>query len=612
MSRRRRERAAQPVKPATRPDWTSGPRPYLLAVAIFAVVAALAYAHVLRGPFVFDDLNIVSSRLVRIQNLGQLDALFAARGIPRKIGMATFALNHIVGGFDSFGYHLVNVILHVLNGLLLFHVSRRLIRALPGHPWRERATLIALLGATLWLAHPIHTQAVSYIWQRFTVLGATFFLGSLACYLEARLRPSPWLFAPAGALYLLALGTKENTAVLPLMLLLLELLVLRHAQGLSRRRLLLGAAAGLVAFAAVAAYFLGPNALRQMRATAEHRGFTLTERLMTQPRVIGHYVSLLALPLPSHMNLDYDFPKSTSLTNPPTTALALAALVAAVALALQQWRRRPLLSFAILWFLGNLAIESSIVPLDMVYEHRLYLPTTIPMVFACGWLLTLRWQTRHAVVTLAALTLALTLTSSARNRVWADELALWKDNAAKSPGKARAWGNLGKAYQERGQFDEARAAFERALELDPKQVRALNNLALIYLNQLGEPRKARQLLERALALDPEDAPTHVNLGVACNQTDDPTAALKHFQIAFDADPDAPQSFHNLAVAHYRLKQYDRAVEVLERGIALFPEEPSLRGLLGMVYRDMGDEARSREALRWAAMLDARRADSSRR
>lgn len=612
MSRRRHERAPTTARPPAPPSWTSGPRPYLLATLVFAALAALAYGDVLRGPFVFDDLNIVSSRLVRIHSLGQLDALFAARGIPRKVGMATFALNHIVGGFDQRGYHLVNLILHVLNALLLFHLGRRLVGALPGHPWRDRATLIALVGAMLWLVHPVQTQAVSYIWQRFTVLGTTFFLGSLVFYVEARLRYRPWLFAPAVVLYLLALGTKENTAILPFMVLLLELLALGRAVNVERRRLLIGAAAGFLAFAAVAAVFLGPNALRQMNATAAHRGFTIAERLMTQPRVIGHYVSLLALPLPSRMNLDYDFPKSTSLVAPPTTALAIAALAAVVALALHQWRRRPLLSLAILWFLGNLAIESSIVPLDMVYEHRLYLPTTLPMVLFCGWLLSLRWQTRHAVVALAGLTLVLTFASGARNRVWADELALWKDNASKSPGKARAWGNLGKAYQERGQFDQARAAFERTLELDPRQVRALNNLALIHLNQLNEPWKARQLLERALAIDPEDAPTHVNLGVALNQTGDPAGALEHFQIAFEADPDAPQSFHNLAVAHHHLKQYDRAVEVLERGIALFPEEPSLRGLLGMVYRDMGDEARAQEALRLAAMLDARRAGASRR
>ncbi len=612
MSRKKHERAvpipkagARGAAPLQSPRWTQGLLPYLLALGILSAIVLLAYvaSGVLHGPFVFDDSNVVSSRLVRVDRLSQLSALVSARGIPRKLGMATFALNHMAGGFDPFGYHLVNLILHVLNGLLLFHLAWRVIAALPSHRWQERAPLVALFGAAVWVAHPVQTQAVSYIWQRFTELAALFYLAALVLYVEGRLRRKRWCFVAAFALYLVALLTKENTAVLPIMVLLVELLLLgRRDDALPRRRLMAGAGAAVVICALVAGVFLGPRALRKMSAAAENRGFTITERLLTQPRVVAHYVSLLVLPLPSRLNLDYDFPKSTSLMQPWTTPVALAGVLAALVLALHQWRRRPLLSFAILWFLGNLVIESSFVPLDMVYEHRLYLPSMIPIVLACGWLLHLRWPIKTAVTVGLGLVLALTLASGERNRVWADDLVLWKDNAAKSPGKARAWGNLGKTYQERGQFTEAKAAFERTLELDPKQVRAYNNLALIYLNQLEQPQKARELLEQGLALDPEDAACHVNLGVACNRTGDYECALKHLQIAFDHDPDAPQSFHNLALAYYHLKRYPRALELLQEAVARFPGEPGLRGLMGEVYRGMGDEQRAREAFQWAEVL----------
>jgi hypothetical protein len=108
------------------------------------------------------------------------------------------------------------------------------------------------------------------------------------------------------------------------------------------------------------------------------RDFTLGERLLTQSRVVLYYLSLLVYPHPSRLNLDYDFPVSHSLLDPPTTLISLLAIAALLVLSVWKARESRLLSFSILWYFGNLAIESSIFPLEMVYEHRLYLPSVGP------------------------------------------------------------------------------------------------------------------------------------------------------------------------------------------------------------------------------------------
>jgi len=545
MARRDRPRAAAASREAgsgvvPRPLPSPGPLAFLLAVSILAAI--VLHGSALRGPFVFDDVQIIRSPLYHAEALSDVARPLFAPGVPRRLGRASFALNYYFDGLDPEGYHLVNVLAHAANAVLLALLAWSLLGLLPpDHPWVPRAAPIAVAGAALWFVHPVQTQAVAYVWQRYTCLSATFFLACLLAYVRARAgaRSPRLLFAASGLCGLLALLTKESAGTLPLVIVLIEWAFLAPRQGSAARRwrALLTGAAG---FAVIAAVFLGPRFIEMMAADFARRGFTATERLLTQSRVVVHYLSLIALPHPSRLNLDYDFPLSRSLLEPPTTLLSVVALAAALGVAVARWGRDRLLSFAILWFFVTQVVESTVVPLELVYEHRLYTPSMFPLVFLAGGLWARVPSATARGLVLGAVLVVFSVWTVERNRYWADPVALLEDNAAKSPHKARVHTNLAWAYSERGRLEEAGQALERALALDPDQIAAYQNLAAIHF-QGGRKARARALLEEAVRRAPRYMQAHVDLAAVCMQVGDAGRAAEHLRRALELLHEKPQT-----------------------------------------------------------------------
>jgi protein O-mannosyl-transferase len=303
------------------------------------------------------------------------------------------------------------------------------------------------------------------------------------------------------------------------------------------------------------------------------------QRLLTEGRVVGRYLSLLALPLPSRLYLDYDFPLSRSVLAPPTTLACLLLIAGLLALAVWQFDRRRLLSLGILWFLGALAIESTVIPLDLIYEHRLYVPSMLPIVLLAGLAVTrLAAHPRWLWCGLGAVLFLLTIVTVTRVHVWADAVRLFEDAARKSPFKARVHANLGLAYLDRGDFPRAQQAFERALALNPALTGVANDLALIHLDHLQQPAQARRILEHALRYKPGDAGTRVNLAMACGRLGDWNEAARQLEEAEGLEPGDPRIRHDLAVAQLARGDGPAARVTLERALATWPQDPELQSL----------------------------------
>jgi Flp pilus assembly protein TadD len=558
------------------------------AEAALALGAALAvtwvlYAGALHGPFVFDDVVLASDPVYHPRTLGELGGILSAPGHPRKLAGLTFGLNHVLGGLDPYGYHVGNVLLHALNGALLFLLATRLLRRLPeGDPRRLQATPIAGAAALLWLVHPVQSQAVAYVWQRSTLLAAAFSLMSLLGYVEGRVREGgrrlAW-YAAAAAAGVLALFCKENAATLPLLVLLLEAAFFHEGELRPRGRTAAAGVALAAVFAVVAAVYLGRHFLTNIQADYVRRGFTMSERVLTELRVVVHYGTLLALPHPSRLHLDYDFPLSRGLLHPPATLLSLLALGALAARGVHQWRRDRLLSAATFWFLGNLVIESSVIPLDLVYEHRLYLPSMLPVLWVTAALLT-RVLTTPARQALLAIPLVLGAAwTIQRAHVWGDPVRLFADNAEKAPGKARSHWKLGRAYMDAGDLPAARASLQRALELDPDTIEVYNNLAAVHL-RLGDAAAARDLLEEALRRGPGETERWAlcaNLGNAYMALRQPARAVGAFEDAM-AGPPAPLLHRKLALAQIAARDFDGARRTLRDAALRWPQDESVRTL----------------------------------
>jgi Flp pilus assembly protein TadD len=548
----------------TRSEWWAG-------LALIAVVGAALYAAVLDAPFYYDDYdNIVDNPRVHWTEL-RLDAwVLAALDSPtrRPVAYWSFGLNHYFGGRDVRGYRAVNVAIHLVTALLVAWLTRFGLSRLPAAPSQIGAQRIALLAGMIFVAHPLQIQSVTYVVQRMNSLAALFYLAACAGFLCGRVaaggRRLAW-YGAAGVAGLLAVGSKEVAITLPLAWWLFEWFLFRDlSRDFARRSFWRGGVPLLLlAGGAYAAFLYGPSWVDVPRE------FTLAERLLTELRVVVFYLGLILLPLPSRLNLLHDFPLSRSLLDPLTTLAAALFLLVALGLAWGSARRAPLVAFGLVWFLLQLALESSVLPLALVYEHRTYLPLAgIAMAVAWGVFRLSAMRPSRALPVGIALVGLLALSTLLRNQVWRDEIRLWSDVAAKSPLQVPAHTNLGTALLRAGRSDAAIAAYRAALALDPGHAEAINNLGTVLLH-----------------------------------TGDEQAALEHFRDAVERDPTHYRARHNLARALAERGRTAEALEQLQAALRLAPLQAQLWNGLGAVFvaQQRLDEAAA--AFRSALQLD---------
>ena len=581
---------------------------YLVLIGIVLGVAFWCYSNTFEVPWQFDDgENITQNpdiqlRVISIAEINRLIRTMFKENI-RVFSYFTFALNYYFGGFEVWGYHLVNLVIHGVTGILVFWFVW-LTFHLPSQRERYGALglRVAFFSALIFVSHPVQTQAVTYIVQRMSSMAAMFYLLSLICYVKGRLSPGRtgivWYGGMVGSGFL-AIFTKENALMLPLFILLYEVLFF---QGLEWRVLrkrfgvILGIIGGLGLLGAI---LLGSRYWEVIREGYLYRDFTMGERVLTQFRVVLYYVTLLLYPHPSRLNLDYDFPVSRSLVDPVTTFFSLLAILSVLGVGVWRVRRNSLLSFWIFWYFGNLLIESSVVPLEMVYEHRLYLPSIGPIVLFIwglvrvwdGWLRRFSGSRAWDFVFggklsgwLAVLPMVLLLSwgTMERNKVWGSRLELWKDCVKKSPNKARPHNNLGFEYDKKNLVEEAILEFRKALEINPSYLNAQKNLNLAYMKK-GVDEEAIIGYQRLLGLSPKDKEAYVNLGIAYSRKGMQGQAVDSFKRALTIDPQYIDAYYNLGLAYYKSGNLNDAVAQWEKLLKIRPDDGGTHNNLAAAY-----------------------------
>ena len=534
--------------PAARLSWRCRP---CLHLALIALVALSAYSNSFEASFHFDDArNIIANPLIRDFTAFLLPADAASHPYfgdfkMRIVGYFTFAVNYRLHDLHVGGFHAVNLLVHILGGALVYLLAATIFmtpKMRRGGTSIDGQRLLALFCALLFVAHPLQTQAVTYIVQRFASLAAMFSLAAMLCYLKSRLLSTQRPFTAAG-LYLLglvaivlALKTKESTFTFPLALALGEAMFLDRASGSGRRRLLLllpFLLAPAIIPLSVMDFDLSLQSMQRLQASSRTlTDMPRTDYLLTEATVIPIYLRLLFFP--AGQNFDYDLPIQTGLASPAVlrSLLLLVGLLLFAFWSLARSRRTDprwrLVSFGILWFFVMLLNESSFIPIvDVIYEHRVYLPSVGAFLAIASVLFILADRLRGAgllpqraaLAFCSIVVLALSSATYMRNRVWRDEVTLWEDTALKSPNKARVRNTLGTAYLESGRTDEAIAEFEATLRIDPGYWAAAANLGSCFmvkaagiLNDEGSHQQAGRLTaraiefyEQALALKPDDA-----------------------------------------------------------------------------------------------------------
>jgi hypothetical protein len=451
----------------------------LLALLPVLALTALVYAPGLGGGFLLDDYpNLIENQRVHLTTwdpgeLWQASQAGTSGRLGRPVAMLSFALNHLVAGLDPFYLKVTNLVIHLFCGVGILILTRILLagwaHTMPAAFTEDNTRWIALATASIWLLHPLNLTPVLYTVQRMTSLSALFVVLGMAGYAWGRMRMltgRPGLPIMVGSLAVagpLAVLSKENGALLPLFIALIELTVFRLAAARS------GARGALLAFLAlvvvlplvILAIRLGTDP-RVIVGGYEARSFSLGERLLTEARALWFYIRLLLVPDVTQMGLHHDdFSKSVGWLEPPTSALAVGALV--LLLAGAWWARRgaPWISFGILFFLVGHSMESSVIALELVHEHRNYLPGYGPVLALVVTLLRTDTQARlPALRRMAAVVFTglLALGTGLRANIWGDPLHLVLTWSERQPRSIRAQYEAGRYLA---------GLYQRAPEKDP-------------------------------------------------------------------------------------------------------------------------------------------------
>ena len=481
----------------------------LLAAAVVLTIAI--YWPGLGGDFVLDDYpNIVENTALHMPDTSAtswIEAIWASPSsdLRRPLASLTFAMNYATTGLAPGPMKACNLLLHIANGLLLFALMRRLVAiAYPDGAAPLRARYLPALVAALWLLHPINLTGVLYVVQRMESLANLFVLAALIVYVDARsaqqiaqrTRADLALWIGVPLLTLLGVLAKESAVLVPLYALVLEAALFRFASVPRGRRtpvaffIVFLALPGMLGLARLVSRYVAPEAYAL-------RPFTLAERLLTEPRVLVDYIGWTLVPLPQSFSLYRDdFAISHGLFDPWTTLPAIVAILAIGVAAVWLRHRRPLVAIGLGWFLAAHVLTATIVPLELVYEHRNYFAS-------CGLLLALLDlvlpSTRESALPLARQALVLALaglcifSTALRAREWGDPIRFALLEAARHPSSPRATYGLGRTLLIASKYEatspllpKARDALERAAEVPTASV--LPYAALIQLaSRTGSP-----------------------------------------------------------------------------------------------------------------------------
>jgi len=596
---------------------TLRPRIFNIAFAILAcILVCFIYSNILDAPFVFDDIkNIRENKNIRIETLtpaGLIKAVSGNRCQNRPAAYISFAINYYIHGYDTKVYHMVNILIHLITGILIFFLfkSTILLSSNIDNDSSGRkdtdAYIIAGLAATLWMVHPLSTQSVTYIVQRMNAMAAMFYVGSMLAYVQARASHGKLkvygLYLLCGLSGLLAITSKEIAITLPIFIFLYEWYFLQDLDMVWIKRRVPYIAAIITICLATAIMFLGINPIEGILDGYTTRQFTPLQRVLTEFRVVILYIGLMALPLPSRLNLDYDMAVSTSLIDPVTTLLSLMILIALTVFAVVTAKKQRIISFAICWFMGNLVIESSIIGLELVYEHRTYLPSMFVSLMA----IYLLWKAlRPKIIPICAACLLIALFSVwtyQRNDTWTSDISLWRDCAMKSPGKLRPWYNLGLVLAQDRRHDEAAVYFIKALAIDNKNADAHNNLGA-SLTALGRLDDAIGHYIQALEIEPSNANAHNNLGTVLTRKARYKKAEFHFKEAVRIRPSYADACFNLGVLYQIQGRTDEALVLFEKAIQYRPDHINARMNKGIILYGKGAYDKAEKSFRAVLRID---------
>jgi len=524
---------------------------FLLCLSII-----ICYSNTLHAPWHFDDFpNIVERKEIHWEKI-TLESIketffrdgYGGKNVSRPIPRLTFAFNYYLTGLDTLSYHLTNISIHIITALFAYLVFLKTLELLKTKEDIDFSIVtcreIALLGAILWAIHPLQTQAVTYIVQRMASMAAMFYIMGMFFYIQGRLTTgyNKFLFLATAILcWIFGILSKENAVLLPLSIIIYELIFF----GLTKKKIILIISLTIFFVLGIISVLLFTRGnysssfadiytavIDKIFKPYIYRPFTMEERLLTESRILVWYLFLIICPVSDFLSLESDIVISSGLFRPNTTFISIILIVTILLYSTYYFFKFKIISFALLFFFINHMVESTIVGLELYFEHRNYLPSMF-IYLAIAYYLSYTYTYLHKnkkvlakffiVIFIVGILVSQGNATFLRNDMWKNEIFLMEDSIKKAPENIRPYISVSTMYMRLNMFDKARQYLIEAENLykkDPERYQ-VNFTALLYYTaailytyewEKKDIDKAISLLYKSCELYPVDHLPHAALG----------------------------------------------------------------------------------------------------
>jgi protein O-mannosyl-transferase len=609
-------------------------------ISIIILLAIIVYFNSLKGSFQFDDRNLLTKEwITNVNSYAKNVNLSSFQNRP--ILLWTFAINNHIDGENTYGFHLINLILHICVAILIFFITTRLkyLISISNNLIKNEtlktinidnsyALLFSFGVAIIFALHPLNTDSVTYISSRSSVLATFFFLLTIYIFTEVMV-PNKELNQRILLILLmipgiyLAIASKLIAVTLPVLLIIWFIFIKENRYPKKNNKYL--STTKIVIFLCCGGIILLiSDKFLNILYSPKDQGLELFGRVpyfLIQTKVLIFYY-LKQFVLPFNLNVDTGFP-FTNILSDWTIAFSILVLIVIIYI-IVRWGNFWV-KLGTIWFLISLAPTSTIVPLnDIAVEHRLYLPMSLGLCLIAGWVIR-QLKKENQLRILIFIILVSSVLVIKRNQVWTSEINLWSDSALKNPNSSRVHNNLGKAYFEKGKLSKARIHFEKSVASIPEYVQTQFNiknktlfradfaephfnLASIYLD-LGKLEDAETEYQSALHLKPDYYAAELGIGSVKNMKQDYDLAIKHFinSIAImkktTGQADYPLARLNLGEVYGKTQRYNNAVIELNKAIKADPSMFLAHFNLGTAYMLMGSNDKAENAFKECLSLN---------
>lgn len=560
----------------------------ILPYLIIALLALLVYSNSFSAPYTLDDFSSIQDNYA-IRDPLDFKSIWKFYS-NRFILYYTISLNYYIHGDIVEGYHIVNLLIHIINGFLVYRILMNLfsLKSLTPRISKRYHRWVALMASAIFIAHPVQVNAVTYIIQRTASLAAMFYMLAVLMYIKYRKQNKPVYYFLTLISTILAMFTKENTITIPFMLLLIEFMFFLNDKKMRWYKRILIFIPILATIPIIPGTNLFLNGYSQSDPDVTFKASTDMDRFQyfyTELNVVLDYIRQIIIP--DNLNFDYsnDYPISKTIwDNHSYISFIIHCLIGLIALL--TFNKNKLISFGILWFYIGLSVESSFISIkDVYFEHRLYFPLAGFVMFIIGAVFYRRNKGKGRTYIIkpmflfTMLAVMMTIMYSAvtlqRNYIFSDPIRLWSDVVSKAPNSDRAHSVLATEYLnkyelgggEKEYLEKAEKEFKKAIEIDYFNDTAHCNLAKVYLlkedykNCIIEAKNANDISPSVYGYN--------NLGLAYKNMGNMYSAINAFLEGYSLDNRCSFIIENLADAFKEDGNYSQAKKYYEEYLKLY-------------------------------------------